>query len=227
MSDGVIVPQALRKDTWDQLMTFAWVSRAVNLENEIKCFGLECPNRSKKWYLTAQPNPRETMLLYEIPQYPWQIVATDLFLGNDVYYVAVVDYFGCYWEIASLRGTTSPVVTEKLKQIFLRYGIPEMVKADNGPQYSSVEFATFANSWKFPHVTSAIPKFPQSNRLAEKTMQTTKNMLGYKVKCGRKDPYLSFSEHRNTPIAYYKSPAQSAIIKKMAACRSKNIFSQI
>ena len=70
------------------------------------------------------------MLLYEIPQYPWQIVATDLFLWNDVYYVAVVDYFSRYWEIASARGTTSPVVIEKLKQIFSRYEIPEMVKSE-------------------------------------------------------------------------------------------------
>ena len=32
------------------------------------------------------------MISHEIPQYPWQIVATDLFVWNGVNYVVVVDY---------------------------------------------------------------------------------------------------------------------------------------
>ena len=146
-------------------------------------------------------NPREAMLPHEIPQYPWQIAATDLFLWNDVNYILVVDYYSRYWKIASLRSTTSTAVIEKLKQIFSRHGIPEMIKSDNGPQYSSAEFATFATCWKFPHVTSS-PKYPQSNGLAEKTVQAAKKMLE-KAKRDRKDLYLSLLEQRNTPVANY------------------------
>ena len=158
-------------------------------------------------------NPREPMLLHEISQYPWQIVVTDLSLWNDVNYVVVVDYYSRYWETASLRSTTITAVIEKLKQIFSRNGIPETIKLFNGPQYSSAEFATFPTCWKFAHVTSS-PKFPQSNGLAEKTVQTAKKMLE-KAKRDRKDPYLSLLEQRNTPVVNYKLPAQLSMGRRL------------
>ena len=148
-------------------------------------------------------NLREPVLPHEIPQYPWQIVATNLFLWHGVNYIVVVDYCSRYWKIVSLRSTTNTAVIEKLKQIFSRHGKPETPKSDNGPQYSSAEFATFAICWKFAHVTSS-PKYPQLNGLAEKTVQTAKKMLE-KAKRDRKDPYLSLLERRNTPVANYKS----------------------
>ena len=98
-------------------------------------------------------NPREPMLSHKIPKCPWQIVATNLFLWNDANCIVVVDYYSRYWEIASLRSTTSTAVIEKLKQIFSRHAIPETEKSDNGLQYSSAEFMTFATCWKFAHVT--------------------------------------------------------------------------
>ena len=36
-----------------------------------------------------------------------------------------------------------------------------MVRSDNGPQYSSAEFMSFASSYGFQHITNS-PKFPQS-----------------------------------------------------------------
>ena len=88
-----------------------------------------------------------------------------------------------------------------------------MVKSDNGLQYSSAEFATFATCWKFAHVTSS-PKYPQSNGLVEKTVQAAKKMLE-KAKHVRKDPYLPLLEQRNTPIAKYKSPAQLSMGRRL------------
>jgi len=227
MSDGLIlkgqaitVPQALRKNILAQIheghlgiersklrardLVF-WPGMSKQIEQMV--------NNCSTCQELRSSNPKEPMLPHEIPQYPWQIVATDLFLWNDVNYVVVVDYYSRYWEIASLRSTTSRAVIEKLKQIFSRHGIPETVKSDNGPQYSSVEFATFASSWKFTHVTSS-PKYPQSNGLAEKTVQTAKKMLE-KAKRDPKDPYLSLLEQRNTPIANYKSPAQLSMGRRL------------
>ena len=159
--ETIIVPQALRKDVLAQIheghlgiersklrardLVF-WPGMTKQIENIVT----NCSTCQE----LRSGNPREPMLPHEIPQYPWQIVATDLFLWNDVNYIVVVDYYSRYWEIASLRSTTSTAVIEKLKQIFSRHGIPETVKSDNGPQYSSAEFATFATCWKFAHVTS-------------------------------------------------------------------------
>ncbi|CAH1272870.1 Hypp4981 [Branchiostoma lanceolatum] len=75
---------------------------------------------------------------------------------------------------------------------------PEEVISDNGPQYASEEFARFAQAWSFTHTTSS-PHYPQSNGLAERTVQTIKRLL-YKTRADNKDPYLALLEYRNTPV---------------------------
>ena len=80
-------------------------------------------------------HPKEPMIPHEIPQYPWQIVASDLFEWNGGSYVLVVDYYSRYWEIAVLHSTTSTAVINKLRQIFARHtGDSEI------GQWSTVQF---------------------------------------------------------------------------------------
>ena len=67
-------------------------------------------------------------------------------------------------------------------------GIPEVMRSDNGPQYSSSSFKKFAKDWKFQDITTS-PEYPRSNGLAEKTVQTVKSLLE-KAKDDNKDPYL-------------------------------------
>lgn len=102
------------------------------------------------------------MITTELPDYPWQKVATDLFHCKGVTYIAVVDYFSRYPEVQALKSTTSESIIKALKKVFSRHGIPEAVCSDNGPQYASSEFAEFATSYDFKHVPSS-PHFPQSN----------------------------------------------------------------
>ena len=86
--------------------------------------------------------------------------------------------------------TTSQAVIEKLKKIFSRFGIPQNFVSDNGPQYASQDFTMFAKEYDFNHVTSS-PKYPQSNGLAEKTVQIAKRILKKKCRADGKDPYLA------------------------------------
>ena len=69
------------------------------------------------------------------------------------------------------------------------------------------------------------PKYPQSNGLAEKTVQTAKKMFE-KAKRDRKDPYLSLLEQRNTPVANYKSPAQLGTLRFTERQRDGNVLRQ-
>ena len=95
---------------------------------------------------------------------------------------------------------------QKLKETFLRFGIPEVLRSDNGPQFRSRKFAEFSHNWNFVHNTSS-PKYPQGNSLAERSIQTAKLLLTKSLRAG-KEPYLVVLECRNTPVDNYASPAQ-------------------
>ena len=77
-----------------------------------------------------------------------------------------MDYFSRYFEFERLHNTNNTTVIGKFKGIFSRFGIPEKLVSDNGPQYVSHAFVAFAKQWDFDHVTSS-PRYPQSNGLAE------------------------------------------------------------
>lgn len=94
--------------------------------------------------------PREPLIKSKLP---WQKVATDLFILDGVNYLLAVDYFSRYPEIVKLSSTTSKTIITALKSIFSRFGIPETVISDNGPQYASTEFEDFAKSYGFTHIT--------------------------------------------------------------------------
>ena len=98
--------------------------------------------------------------------------------------------------MTKLASTTSSSIITALKAVFSRHGIPEVVKSDNGPQYSSHEFATFAKSYGFKHATSS-PLYPQSNRQAERTVKTVKQLISQS-----NDPYLTLMTYRATPLPW-------------------------
>ena len=117
----------------------------------------DCPECAKN-YLPR----REPLIVSELPDYPWQVIGTDLFELGGVNYLLVVDYFSRYPEVRQMRSTTSTSVIHALKAIFSTHGIQETVRSDNGPQFSSLEFQKFAKLYEFKHVTSS-PRYPQSN----------------------------------------------------------------
>ena len=73
-------------------------------------------------------------------------------------------------EIAKLTGLSANSVINHTKSIFARYGIPETVVSDNGPQFSSEAYAQFALEYGFKHSTSS-PKHPQGNGKAERLLR--------------------------------------------------------
>ncbi|XP_048252587.1 uncharacterized protein K02A2.6-like [Haliotis rufescens] len=149
---------------------------------------------------------KEPMISSEVPTLPWQVVATDLFHMDGREYLVVVDYYSRYFEVALLTNTKASTVITHIKSIFGRHGVPMRVVSDNGPQYACAEFKTFCDKWKFEHITSS-PLYPQANGLAEKTVQTLKQLLR-KSRQSHADPYLAMLAYRNTPINGLASPAQ-------------------
>ena len=142
-------------------------------------------------------------MISPLPEYPWKMVATDLFEQHGQYYLLMVDYFSRYPEVSKLSTTISGAVIATMKGVFARHGIPEVVRSNNGPQYSSHEFALFADSYGFQHSTGS-PHFPQSNGQEERMVQTVKRLLS---NCS--DPFMALLTYRVPTLAWCGlSPAE-------------------
>ncbi|KAK7089397.1 hypothetical protein V1264_024540 [Littorina saxatilis] len=100
-------------------------------------------------------NCKEPMLPHDIPTRPWQKLASDLLTWNSKDYLVTVDFYSRYFEIDERANTTSAALIRKLSTHFSRHGIPETLVSDNGPQFASDDFAQFAATWDFNHVTSS------------------------------------------------------------------------
>ena len=59
-----------------------------------------------------------------------------------------------------------------------------MIVSANGVEFSSHAFEEFAREYWFKHITLS-PRYPQSNGLAERAVQTAKNLMN-KAKLERK-----------------------------------------
>ena len=121
----------------------------------------------------------------------------------------IVDYFSRWIEIAKLQPATSSSVIGHTQSIFARYGIPEVIVSDNGPQYSSEVFSQFARDYSFEHVTSS-PLYPQANGEAERAVKTVKALLQK-----AKDPYLALLAYRSTPTVVGYTPSELLMNRKL------------
>ena len=71
---------------------------------------------------------REPLLPTTLPEFPWQVVAMDLFEINQVQYLLVVNYFSRYPEVYKL---TSSSIILLLKAMFARHRSSEATMGHN------------------------------------------------------------------------------------------------
>lgn len=148
---------------------------------------------------------RAPVKTYPVPSKPFETVASDMFEHNNKTYLLLVDSYSGWIEVDLLNTLTSNMVINKLKAHFARFGSPVTLITDNGPQYTAQEFKQFTAEWDIRHITSA-PNHPQSNGLAERNVQTIKNLIKKTGKDG--DLHLAMLNLRNTPRPGVGSPSQ-------------------
>ncbi|KAL6455440.1 hypothetical protein MHYP_G00004880 [Metynnis hypsauchen] len=102
---------------------------------------------------------------WDWPETPWQRIHVD-FAGpfEDKMFLVVVDAHSKWPEIAVMRSTTTAKTIEKLGEMFSRFGYPEQLVSDNGPQFISHEFASFMQANGVHHIISLPPLNKWSRR---------------------------------------------------------------
>lgn len=111
------------------------------------------------------------------PGRPWSRVHLD-FLGPlySKTYLIAVDAMSKWIEVFPVGSTAASVTIEKLRELWSRWGVPKQVVSDNGPPFTSKEFATFLSTDGVEHIFSA-PYHPSSNGAAENAVKTIKTVI--------------------------------------------------
>ena len=132
--------------------------------------------------------PQEPMKSHTIPTRPWSKIGADLFQLNGNNYLLMVDHYSDYIALDSLSGnTTADSVIKAMKRQFVRHGIPDELITDNGPQFESREYLSFAQEYGFAIVKSSL-YHSWGNGKAESVVKIAKNIL---KKYRKEDPYLA------------------------------------
>lgn len=123
--------------------------------------------------LVSAIGPPEPMLRTKMPENPWTDVAID-FLGplpSGHYLLVLVDYFSRFTEVIIMKQITAELTVNALFETFSRFGIPETLRSDNGPQFISDPFKTFCEEFGINH-QKTIPYWPQANGEVERMNST-------------------------------------------------------
>ena len=70
-------------------------------------------------------------------------------------FLVVVNAHSKWPEVIPLSSTTISKTMKVLHDLFTRFGIPEQIVSNNGPQFASKEFQAFIKSNDIHHITSA------------------------------------------------------------------------
>ena len=91
--------------------------------------------------------------------------------------LVATDYFSKWVEAEPYASIKDKDVTKFIwKNIICRFGIPQTIIADNGPQFDSIAFRNFCSELNIRNSYST-PRYPQSNGQAEATNKTLINAL--------------------------------------------------
>ena len=88
----------------------------------------------------------------------------------------VTDVHSKWPEVNIMSSTTAFRTIAVLREMFVRFGIPEQLVSDNGPQFQSDEFKQFMTTNGIKHIRSS-PYHPASNGAAKRMVQTLKLAL--------------------------------------------------
>lgn len=189
-----------------------WPNIDVDVENFVK----GCEN-----CVTALKMPVKTSLSsWRMSTKPFERVHLD-FAGpvQGEMFLLIVDSYTKWPEIFQMKSVTASATIAKLREVFARFGSPELLVTDNGTQFTSHQFKQFCELNGCEHMTTA-PYHPQSNGQAERFVDTFKTALK-KLKEEEKiadivqDFLYAYRSTPNRSLPDNQTPAELMIGRKM------------
>ena len=211
-ADRIVVPTSLRSEMLDRIhQGHQGITKCLEqikisvwwpeITRDVKRIVAACEHCQ-----TFKPSqPKEPLLTTYLLSRPWEKLGIDLCLYGGQNYLVIVDYYSRWIEVLAVKSTTTAACVAKMKNIFARFGFPEEIVSDNGPQFASSEFRSFVESKMITHITSS-PFLPNANGEVKRAVQTAKRILR------QRDPWLALLIYRDTVISATRhSPTQLLI----------------
>ena len=223
--ERIVIPKALQRDMKEKVHSGhidvnASLRRArtyifwPGMSAEIRQYVGNCNTCSS--FQAKQPT--QPLYLHPTPERPWQKLGIDIFTIQNRNYLVTVDYYSQFFEVDFLPDMTSPTVISKLKSHIARYGIPDVIISDNGPQMTSLEFKEFCAKYCIDHQTSS-PGNSKANGAAEAAVKIAKSLMK-KCNHSKQDPYLALLNWRNTP----QEGLEYSPVQRLMGRRSKTLL---
>jgi len=114
----------------------------------------------------------EPMKQIQPPDGPWVNVAMDLLdVPGGTHLLVLIDVYSRWPEVIYLNKITAKDVIAGLSAVFQLHGLPEFIRSDNGPPFSSMELENYLSENNITH-QKGIPYWPQSNGDVERMNET-------------------------------------------------------
>ena len=85
-----------------------------------------------------------------LPAVPCKEVSVDFAeILNKEYVLLITDDYSRYPVVEIVKSTAATTTIPKLDKVFSEFGVPDIVRSDNGPPFNSKEFAAFAHDLGF------------------------------------------------------------------------------
>ncbi|XP_062710814.1 uncharacterized protein K02A2.6-like [Aedes albopictus] len=147
-----------------------------------------CVKRCKQCTLVSSLGVPEPLRRTRMPIKPWIDIAVDFMgplpSGHNLF--VIVDYFSRFTEVVVMKQITARHTIQALHESFCRFGVPETIKADNGPQFISEELKAYCREYGI-QLRRTTPYWPQANGEVERANKTILKHLKISQEAGSED----------------------------------------
>ncbi len=167
--------------------------------------------------VSTPESKREPLAMSPLPKAPWSEVSMDFAeLPNSEYLLIITDDYSRYPVVETVKSTSANTVIPKVDKVFSKFGIPDVVKTDNGPPFNSSAFKSFAQTLGFQH-RKITPRWPRANGEVERFVRTVKKVIktaNLEGKSWKQEMYRFLRNFRATPHTTTRVPPATALFNR-------------
>ena len=210
-NDKIVMPKSLRSKAiklgheghQGMTRTKSYVRSKVwfpNLNAEIEAAIQNCMSCQAN---TREPRSREPLKMSEMPQGPWQNLSADFCgpLESGDYLFVITDEYSRYPVVEIVKSVSANTVIPVLDKVIAMFGVPMIIKTDNGSPFNSKQFADYAKYMGFVH-RKITPRWPRANAQAEslnKPLMKCVKSACVEGKNWKQELYCFLRQYRATP----------------------------